>query len=181
MPIIAASDDLVTAEDLADLPGAPFSESVVAMVCDAIRAECGWHIAPVREETITVDGSGGRALMLRTLHLVDVTAASENGTALASDAYDWSESGYILRDCGWTDRPRGVQLTIRHGLDACPAGLAAVIGSLCAVVSSNNPTVASETAGGVSVSYRDLAAGLGEGERLAANSVIAKYALPPRP
>jgi hypothetical protein len=41
----------------------------------AVRAYCGWHIAPAVIEDVVLDGSGTRSLFLRTLRLRDVIAA----------------------------------------------------------------------------------------------------------
>ena len=35
----------------------------------AVRAYCGWHIAPSLSETLVLDGTGARAFILPTLHL----------------------------------------------------------------------------------------------------------------
>lgn len=175
MPILDPVDELLEPADLADLPGAPFPDSVVAMVCDAVRAECGWHIAPSREETVVLDGSGADVLALPTLYLTAVSAVTELGATVDASTYDWSDAGYLQRRSGcWTRRLRGVEVTMTHGYSGCPAALAALVGALCAIVATN-PAIASEAAGSVSVSYRDLAAALDPASQLVAAATLAKY------
>lgn len=82
----------------------------------AVRAHCGWHIAPTVEQTITVDGSGGEDLLLPTLHLTRVIEVHENGHLVPLDQIDQSSSGYLRRrGRRWTDRPGGITVTIEHG------------------------------------------------------------------
>lgn len=182
MPILSADDSLLTAADLVDLPGAPFSDVVVSMVCEAVRVECGWHIAPERTETVTLDSPGGRVLMLPTLHLTSVAAVRNMLPDTPTDLIGWrkSRAGMLSAGCRWPCGFESVEVTMTHGYANCPAGLAAAIGALCAVAALN-PAVASESAGSVSISYRDLAAGLSYDQQLATNAIIAHYKLPSRP
>ena len=46
----------------------------------AVRRYCGWHIGPVAEETLVLDGPGGDLLVLPTLRLEAVTAFWTEGT-----------------------------------------------------------------------------------------------------
>lgn len=88
---------------------------------EAIRNYCGWHVWPVREETLVVDGEGGAVLTLPTLRVADVDQVTENNTALEVDDYEWSASGDLKRVGGcWTTRWRGVGVELTHGYDVCP-------------------------------------------------------------
>lgn len=112
---------LVTPDRFADLFGAsPSAAESARMVAAeaAVRRFCRWHVAPVVEQTFTVDGSGGSVLVLPTLRLVDVLAVSNDGTAVDVDSLEWSHDGY-MRGL-WSRKLRGVQVTVRHGFAEAP-------------------------------------------------------------
>lgn len=96
-------------------------------VLAAIRGYCGWHIAPAYDATFVVDGPGGRVLSLPTLHLNSVASVTENGAAIADDAYEWSHDGTLRRSCNWTSRYRGVVVVANHGYPQAPGDLLAVV------------------------------------------------------
>lgn len=133
MPIPAAVDEpLVSPDDLGAFPGAPFDDAVVAAAAGTVRFVARWHIAPSVTQTITLDGPGTATLHLPTLHLTAVTAVTENGTAVGVGSYDWSASGMLTKRTGlWTDRPRGITITLTHGYDECPPELLPVIAEQC--------------------------------------------------
>lgn len=83
-----------------------------------VRDFCGWHVAPVVTETITLDGTGSRRLFLPSLKVLEVQSVEVDGIAVAADAYSWSESGILYRGGGWPDGYRNVVATIVHGHDA---------------------------------------------------------------
>ena len=59
-----------------DLLGSPligYDPDAVLAAAEAVRSYCGWHIAPAVEETVTLDGSGGRHLLLPSLHVTEVS------------------------------------------------------------------------------------------------------------
>lgn len=84
----------------------------------AVRSYCGWHVAPIIEETLTVDGSGTRRILLPTKHLLAVTEVNETiqGQTLQVTDYTWSMAGILKRDDKpFTDNYRSVTVTIKHG------------------------------------------------------------------
>ena len=104
----------------------------------AIRAYCGWHIAPSITETVTLDGSGSYTLPLPTLHLTALSNVLNDGVAVTPE---WSEAGFARlattwRETwdegpswsgrGWTTKLRGVTLTMTHGFNDCPGEIMAV-------------------------------------------------------
>lgn len=97
----------------------------------AIRNYCGWHIAPVVTEVLTVNGSGSTSLVLPTLRIADITSVEEDGQVLDADAYEWSADGWLRKHC-WTRRLRGVKVSLSHGYDDCPGEIEALIKSLAA-------------------------------------------------
>jgi len=98
------------------------ADETVERVWEAVRAECGWHIGPVRRETLVVDGSGGELLQLRSLRVVQVHSVRELGDELSPTAFMWSADGSMKRRDGrWTDEWRGVEVDLDHGFDSTEA------------------------------------------------------------
>lgn len=126
-----------------------------------VRDYCGWHIAPSRDETITVDGSGGRILDLPSLYVTDVASVTEDGTLLETTTYVWREWGVIERlGCSWGTGKIEVELT--HGYSPVPPNITGVVQALAARAVGASATVSREQVGQVSRSY--LADGLSPGQ-----------------
>ncbi|WP_207769124.1 hypothetical protein [Mycobacteroides abscessus] len=85
----------------------------------AARRYCGWSVSPVQTGVrITVDGPGGRVLSLPTLHLIAVTAISENGVPWDTTKIDVSQEAGTLEKFPhgvWTSRKGGISVTMTHG------------------------------------------------------------------
>lgn len=157
-----------------------------------VRAYCGWHIAPEREDdTLTLDGPGGPLLVLPTLHVVSVASVAENGVDVDPEGYAWSAAGVIRRtsstptwngSCGWTNELRGLTVTLTHGYTEMPLDVTAVIERMAAraVELSTSSQVLSQVGG---VRYAVGVEGL-RNEGLVSEAdifVLARYKLPPRP
>lgn len=83
-----------------------------------VRDYCGWHVAPVVTETITLDGTGSRRLFLPSLKVLDVRDVLVKGEPVDPSGYSWSEAGILYRGGGWPDGYRNVVLTLEHGHEA---------------------------------------------------------------
>lgn len=84
----------------------------------AARRYCGWHVSPVRvDESINLDGPGGRVLSLPTLNLLAVTSVTEHGTAVDVSGLDLSRrKGTLTKQFGcWSDRDGSITAVITHG------------------------------------------------------------------
>lgn len=139
-----------------------------------VRSECGWHIAPSRSETVTVDGSGTHTLALRTLHLTDVTAVTEDGETVNLADIEWSEAGFLVRDTFWTRKRRGVTVEITHGYDTVPAEVTGLVKAI-AQRAVDNPGARVRTQDGP---FSDVfAEGLTDHEK----AVLDRYRLPSLP
>lgn len=107
----------LTADDL-DLLGSD-RDAVVASALASARRWCGWHVCPVREETLTLSGSGRDGLLLPTLRLVALVSASEGGRVLSlpdEAVVDQSVPGLVRRVGGvWPVGVGNVTVTFRHG------------------------------------------------------------------
>jgi hypothetical protein len=96
-----------------------------------VTGYCGWHVAPSRTETLTLDGSGSMFLTLPSLHVTDIAEVTDRGDTLDTDDYDWSASGLVYRRRGrFSHRYRSVTVTLTHGYDDMPDDVQAVIGQL---------------------------------------------------
>ncbi|NKS73131.1 hypothetical protein GS966_20035 [Rhodococcus hoagii] len=127
----AELSQLVTLEEYkAFVDGAEIEQTRLAAVVSAVRGFCGWHIAPSRRETLTIDGNGSSALLLPSLHITEVHSVRENGGEL--DDVQWSEKGMLRHPTLWTDRWRGVEVDLTHGYTTAPAEITAAIFDLVA-------------------------------------------------
>ena len=153
-----------------------------------VQTYCGWHIAPELDETLTLDGPGGWALTLPSLHVVSIASVTENGTALVEDSdYTWSESGIIRRRC-WANDPevwapgwwsceyRSIVVELTHGYPDWPPELAAVIGTISDRLKDNPTGLEQITVGPFSEKYATGGAALSAGEHF----VLDAYRLPKR-
>jgi hypothetical protein len=135
-------------------------------VSAAVRNWCGWHVFPDLQQTVTLDGPGGRYLALPTRHVATVTAVTENGTTLVDGVdYRWSTDGSIKRVTRyWTDDYRAITVTYTHGFEDVP-DVTAVVLSVAARLLASPMGAVSESAGGVTVKWsettRGVAGGLG--------------------
>ncbi len=147
----------------------------------AVRAYCGWHVAPVMVQSLVLDGSGTASLFVPTLRLTDVTAAEVSGTVLDVADLEWSESGYLRAAGVWPDKLRAVKVTIEHGFDAVP-DVAAIVLAIAARASASPTGVVREQAGAVSVSMSATAPGVSGGVVLMDHErrMLDKYRLPGR-
>src|SRR5699024_5373736 len=110
------------------------SADPVAAATQAIRDYCGWHGAPIEEDTITLDGMGTSTLLLPSRLVVDVTSVKIRGEELPDSSYEWSAIGALRRLGGvWPDAYRSVELTLRHGFTDMSV-LADVVASIAARV-----------------------------------------------
>ena len=166
--LIAATDDRVM----------PLLEGASA----AVRRYCGWHVAPVVTETVTMDGDGGSVLMLPSLRVVSVVSVSVEGRVLDEDEYDWYEKGMVeLRGGRWSRRFRSIVVEMEHGFDAAP-DVAQVVQQVVANAISSALGATREQAGQVSISWSLTAPNVAGGISLLDRdlSTLDMYRLPGR-
>jgi hypothetical protein len=120
-----AVDSLATADDLASFPGAPFDELLVEVAQESVRADAGWHIAPVRSETLYLLSYGDYFISIPSLRILSVEAV-RYGPDLTEYTEGWTVTrGGLWIATGWTAGPVEVDLT--HGYDETPLDLLPVI------------------------------------------------------
>lgn len=113
---------------LPDVPSGVDADAWYATV-EEVRAQCGWHIAPVVTETLTLDGPSGPVLVLPTLRLVDLVSITNDGAAVTDP--EWSRSGMVRAYC-WTWKLRGIVAEITHGFEDWPPDLLAAMAVMAA-------------------------------------------------
>lgn len=177
---------ITAAQVSAVLPGgASVSQALVDSIAEGIQAECGWHIAPIIEETITVDSLGGSILRLPTLNLVELIEVKNTDTdeiLAVNPKTGWSKSGSLglgrrafRPGESWSSSSRygdkfpagfqAVTVTMRHGYETVPAELVRF------VAQTARQRISSETLIGRSVSFS------GGEEAFSQTSVLDKYRL----
>lgn len=145
----------------------------------AVRGYCGWHIAPVVTETLTIDGSGTGTLFVPSLRVTSITSVTNDGTDVDVASLEWSANGYLRVPGVWTGKLRGVSLTITHGFDAVP-DVAEIVRAVADRAGASPAGVVREQAGGVSLQYSATAPGVSGGVVLMAHerAMLDRYRLP---
>ncbi|QRI45417.1 head-to-tail adaptor [Arthrobacter phage Leona] len=143
----------------------PRVEPLLAGASAGIRRYCGWHIAPVLEETLAGDGPGGRILLLPTGRLLSVVSVDNGGSAVDVAKVDASKLGMLeLRDGWWSSRFGAVSVRVRHGYDlADVADVAQIVKQVTANALSSPMGATREQAGMVSISWATTAPGVSGG------------------
>jgi len=168
--------DFSTYPDLIGFANGIDSADDLAAAGAAVRAECGWHIAPRVTETLTLDSDGGYLLTLPSLFVVEVTAVTDADDAALED---WSVSSLgLLERTGCRLWPKGygkVKVTLTHGLSKAPPDLVAVIVELARELKVSATTPAGVEAIGPFTFGPAGGAGSWTTQRL---SVLKRYRLP---
>ena len=158
--------------------GAEFSDLDWQSAVGAVRAYCGWHVAPSVTEEVTVDGSGGSVQFLPTLYLTGVQGVTADGRVVSDP--EWSQHGMLrgVRSC----RFRGVVATITHGYDSFPVEVEAVARDMAS--SAGRTGASGMLAGPYQVTYPSGDAGREAGVVGMSGmqrAVLDRYRLAPRP
>lgn len=162
---------IITPSQFAAITGGRMSsttEQVQAMldaVSAAVRAYCGWHIAPELECEWTGEAPNGYA-SLPVMGVEAIEAVTVNGEEIPEGRYEWSASGE-LRLCGCICAQRWRSLTVRFiaGYEDASA-IGAVVAQIAANAMAAAPGVREEHAGSVGISYNQTASGVSGGVAL---------------
>lgn len=102
----------------------------LAAVCEAVRAYCGWHVAPAAVgDVVRVDQLGHRVIQLPSLRVTEVSAVA-NADGVPITDFSWSEDGLLRRESGWPSGYGAVSVTFDHGFAAAPATIVAVVADM---------------------------------------------------
>ena len=126
-------------------------EPAISAASAAIRAYCGWHVAPVLDCSITLDGEAGD-IWLPTNALASVTSAKVGGedvTVTGSNRRGRVRLAH--KTCGLGNV--AVDYVAGYDVAACPDLMGVVVQRVMASVAMTTYGVSQETAGGVSISY----------------------------
>lgn len=178
---------LISLDQLADATQGRFgpdtigAKSAVDGVSAAIRAFCGWHVAPAA--TVTERTSGpGRVIALSSMMVGSVESVAENGVELGEGQYEYDQRG-LIRRAGWRCWPDGYgSVVVRYvsgfDLSAVP-DVATVAAQVAANALAAPAGVRSEQAGDVSITYNQTGTGISGGIRLLDSdmAMLAPYAL----
>lgn len=124
----------------------------------AVRRYCRWHVTPIIEETVVLDGNGGSVLKLPSMHVVDVLEVKIGGNVVPADQYAWSEVGLIElhgRLGCWARFPqvyRSVEVTLQHGYHTAP-DLTAIASQVARYALASPMGRTREQAGQIAVSW----------------------------
>mgnify|MGYP001585447330 FL=1 len=128
---------------------------------EAVTEYCGWHIAPILTETVSVDGTGTRIQTLPTMNLVELDSVDENGLTLDVARIDWSANGVMEKrsGSGWTARRRGIIAGITHGFEVTPAWVVTLICAMAGRAYVTPLGIVQESSGGESITYTGTRSG----------------------
>lgn len=130
----------------------PHLNDALLAVTRRIQRHCRWHIAPQREQTLTLPARRGSTLWLPTAHLVDVVELSTGGHPIDVSQLDWSEDGE-LGYTGWVTGRRSVTVKIVHGYATVPEDLTELCLQVAARALGSPLGILREQAGAVAVTY----------------------------
>jgi len=118
-----------------------------------VRRACGWHVTPIIEQTLTVDGSGGRELRIPSGRILSIASVLNDGEDVTADV-DSSEAGILKLPYCWTDKFGGVVIELEHGYAQWEAAdLAGVVAAIASRSTMRTGIVAAQAVGGASVRY----------------------------
>jgi hypothetical protein len=160
-----------------------------------VRAHCGWHVAPVRLDTMSLGLSSDATVVLPTQRIVEVVSVSDGLVGLDPDAYTWREPGildlrptfsvrawgdlYDARSYTWF---QNLTVRLRHGYDEAPPEVTAVVQAVAQRVVNNPKGLVRETIGPFVDSYAVGLSGAAAGLTLLGDEqrALAPYRLPKR-
>jgi hypothetical protein len=151
---------LATADDLEKYLGhPPANPDQATWYLDAAsafaRSYCQWSISYEADVEWTLDGPGGCLLALPTLHLIAVTALSVNDELVDPAELELSQTGLVVRRCGWPHQLGGIVAVATHGYSETPRDVTAVVCSAASRMlgGAGKGSVTTERVGGVQVTW----------------------------
>lgn len=110
---------LLAPSDLEAFQAGDPTSSLDAAIAD-LRGRCGWHIAPVRTETLTLAAVKG-VVVLPTLRATGAVVVIGGVTLAATDYV--LKAGYLVLTGGYAGTTAEVTVTLTHGYDVLPDDL----------------------------------------------------------
>ena len=143
----------------------------------AIRNECGWHITPSLECVAYLSPNGKVAKLPANL-VTEIISVSEDGRDLNPGDFEARHDGLMRRANfrNWSKKWDGIRVTYVAGYETAPELQSIAINLVEAALTT--PTgVASESAGGVSISYKTAAMTVTAATLGSMKSTLAPYRL----
>ena len=177
LPLLVTPETLVADSSGALKEGDPRLEATCQAASRAVRRYCRWHVAPVIEETMILDGSGGRVLQLRSMEVRDVSEVKVLGRVLDDSEFAWSADGLIEGEHPFPRRYRSIEVTLQHGFEEVP-DLMAVASQIARFALASPMGRTREQAGQIAVSW-----GTAEGMRWSESTLemMNAYRIQPLP
>ena len=165
--------DLTTSDLTAYLSGN--EDAALAAGVGAVRAYCGWRIAPTGQETVTVYPCDS-AVLLPTLKLVSLDAVTRDGEPVDLTGVDARENGVVYG----LPMARPLVVTFTHGYEEWPATARRAALSLAAAAATPGAgRLVRVQVGQINEQYESGASG--ESGVTDTVALLAPYKLPPRP
>lgn len=83
----------------------------------AIRTECGWHVAPIITEELVLDGPGGTALLVPSKRVRSIIMATSDGRDVTDQVKFSRRAGVLTLASGWSCDVGSIELTLEHGYE----------------------------------------------------------------
>lgn len=120
----------------------------------ALRRFCGWHVAPVITETLTLDGSGGKTLLLPSKRIVSIESVISDGVDVTDRVEVSKNAGMIEFGGHWSRKLGGIVIELTHGYEVDEVlDVSALIVTLTKRARESGRTVASQAIGPANVRY----------------------------
>jgi hypothetical protein len=142
---------------LAEKVGVPADNAAVRRAVDRashrFRGAVRCPVSRVDDDTIRLDGHGGRVLVLPAVPVVAVTTVRVAGTPVTD--FTWSRNGMLRRTAGWPDDFGNVDVVCSHGYlaEEIPGEVFDVVLEMAEWIYDTSPGVVSRTVGGQSTSW----------------------------
>lgn len=137
----------------------PRLESALKAASQAIRNYCGWHVAPSMACTAYPKGDT-KVMRLPAMYVSAISKVIQGGEELHD--VEWRWDGLLRRDEGeWSDKWNDIKVEYTAGFNTTAVpDLAETVCSIAMGVLAVSAGVSSESADGVTISYRQDAASI---------------------
>lgn len=149
----------------------------------AVRAYCGWHVAPVADVSGSAPTCGGRIVRLPVMGIRELSSLEFRGEDVLGGA-EWADSGIIELPCPLPASVAGLSFRAVAGFDPCEVPDVVSVAVQVARRASQAPAghVRSQSVNGASVTYGFTGSGAPMVSLLAEErEVLDRYRLPRLP
>jgi hypothetical protein len=153
-----ATTYLATPEQLATLTKLPANDPNLLLALerasDRFRAAVGYPVHQVTDDVIWLDGDGTDTLLLPAAPFTTLSVELNGAALVAGSGYQASRRAGILRRAGgWPDGLENIKVTYTHGWVIIPGAIVDAVLEQAATQAKDLAHIASESAGGQSITY----------------------------